>query len=575
MTSSSHADKAHNKTHTQAPAWRIRTIALTIALLYSAGSAAQTAPNAGQLQRELQPPPDFAPPKAAPSLHTEEPETAAPMGGDLSFVVKTIHISGDTTIPAETLHALVADMEGASHSLDQLSAAASRITAYYREQGYPVTRAYLPPQEITDGEVTIAVVEGRIGAHKLNNQSRLSDDRAGAYLDTVKPGEIIRAKQIDRGLLILNDTPGVGAARATLQPGASVGTSDLVVDVTPGAAYDGSVDLDNYGNRYVGEYRLSSALNINSPLHIGDVLSFNLLTSGNGLNYGRVAYQLPVGSDGLRVGAAYSDTVYQLGKEFEPLDAHGTATSASLFAAYPFIRSQQTNLNGIVSLEQKNLSDSVDSTQTTTDKRVKLGTIGLQGTLQDGLGGGGITGASLTVTMGDLDIQSASAQAIDAASAQTDGGYTRLAYNLSRLQRLSDTNSLSVAVSGQTASKNLDSSEKFSLGGALGVRAYPQGEAIGDEGYLVNAELRHNFGDALQVILFYDTGAIRINQTPFGAPAGNKVTLSGAGVGVNATVADFSVRASVAWRTGSEQPTSIPASAVQTPTVWVQVSKGF
>jgi hemolysin activation/secretion protein len=74
-----------------------------------------------------------------------------------------------------------------------------------------------------------------------------------------------------------------------------------------------------------------------------------LLTSGRNLSFARLAYQLPVGSDGLKVGAAYSDIHYKLGKEFETLQAHGTATSASVFAAYPFIRSQFRNLNGTVS----------------------------------------------------------------------------------------------------------------------------------------------------------------------------------------------------------------------------------
>jgi hemolysin activation/secretion protein len=97
----------------------------------------------------------------------------------------------------------------------------------------------------------------------------------------------------------------------------------------------------------------------------------------------------------------------------------------------------------------------------------------------------------------------------------------RLAYALSRLQRLTNADTLSLAVSGQVANKNLDSSEKFSLGGATGVRTYPQGEADGNEGYLASVELRHNLNDALQAILFYDTGAIRINQTPFGVVASN------------------------------------------------------
>ncbi len=556
---------------------RLTAVALLLAMLYSAGAAAQivpNAPNAGQLLRELQQQPDPMPPKGAPLLPTEERASPA-LASDLSFDVSHIRISGNVSVPTTVLHALVADLEGSKQTLRNLNAAVARITAYYREHGYPVTRAYLPAQEIKDGEVSIAVVEGRISAHQINNQSRLSDARAGAYLDAARSGEVIRADDVDRGLLLLNDTPGVGAARATLQPGASVGTSDLIVELTPGAAYSGSVDLDNFGNRYVGEYRLGGSLNINSPLKIGDVLSLNVLTSGSGLNYGRAAYQLPLGSQGVRVGAAYSLTHYQLGQEFERLDAHGRATSASLFASYPFIRSQLTNLNGTVSLEQKTLSDSVDATSTRTDKRVKLIAFGINGSRQDGLAGGGVNSFSLTVTLGELDIQSPSALLIDAASARSNGNYVKFGYSLHRLQRLTDSNYLALSLSGQQANSNLDSSEKFSLGGSSGVRAYPQGEGIGDEGYLASIEWRHNFSDMLQATLFYDTGAVRINRTPFGAAADNNRTLSGAGIGLNVNVSAVRVRASMAWRTSSERPTSIPDSATRTPTIWVQASLGF
>lgn len=549
--------------------------ALTLTLLHSVTSSAQTPPNAGQILRELQQQPELTAPKAGPSVEVEERALSTAVGDETSFDVKTILISGNTVIPTATLQSLVADLEGRSRTLKDLNTATARITAYYREQGYPVARAYLPAQEIKNGTVTIAIVEGRISAHQLKNQSRLSDERAAAYLDQVRDGETIRSDRIDRGLLLLNDTPGVSNARATLQPGASVGTSDLVVQLEQGAAYNGSVDFDNYGNRYVGEYRLSGTLNVNSPLKIGDVLTANVLTSGDGLNYGRVAYQLPVGSDGLRIGAAYFETRYELGKEFKSLNAHGTASSTSVFAAYPFIRSQLANLNGTLSWEQKKLSDSVDVTLTTTDKSAKLMMAGLYGTRQDAFGGGGINSMSLSAVFGELDIKSPSALIIDKASAKTNGSYARVSYNLARLQRLNDSNTLYVTVYGQEASKNLDSSEKFALGGATGVRAYPQGEGIGDEGVLATVELRHNFNAALQGTLFYDTGSVKINHTPFGPAASNTRVLAGAGIGLNALFSNVQIKASLAWRTSNEDPISIPQSAVHTPTLWVQASIGF
>jgi hypothetical protein len=107
-------------------------------------------------------------------------------------------------------------------------------------------------------------------------------------------------------------------------------------------------------------------------------------------------------------------------------------------------------------------------------------------------------------SMGNLSINSPTALAIDNASAQSNGSYTRFSYGANRLQRFTDSTFLALSMSGQTASKNLDSSEKFSLGGINGVRAYPQGEASGDEGYRGTVELRHNVIPNVQATVFYD-----------------------------------------------------------------------
>jgi hemolysin activation/secretion protein len=439
-----------------------------------------------------------------------------------------------------------------------------------------VARAYLPAQDITDGAITISVIEGRISSYRINNTSRLTDATANAYIGQIKGGDVIRSENIDRGLLLLQDTPGVSSSRATLQPGASVGTSELLIEVNPASPYNGSVVLDNYGSRYTGEYRVGANLTLASPLGRGDQLFFSALNSGPGLNFGRLAYQIPVGSDGLRVGAAYFDTRYKLGKEFASLLANGTARSTSIFAAYPFIRSQMRNLSGTISYEDKNLNDRVDSTATQTGKKIGVTSLGLSGNMQDALWGGGISSFDLSFVMGNLVIQSPTALTIDNASARTNGSYNRVGYSLNRLQRLSNSTLLAASFSGQFAGKNLDSSEKFSLGGLNGVRAQPQGEASGDEGFKGTVELRQAFTPNVQGTLFYDFGSItKINKSPFGAAASNSRNLSGVGIGLNASVDKISLRAALAWRTDGGLPTSLPASAVKTPTLLLQASLAF
>ena len=291
---------------TQIPFYRHR-MACAAALALCSFSLAQAqitpAPNAGQVLRELQTAP-AAPPTVAPALRAE-PSVDAASGSQVKAFIKSIVITGNKELSTSELAPLVSPLVGSEQTLAQLNAAARRITAYYRAQGFAVARALLPAQDITSGEVTIAVIEGRVSSSRVANTSRLPDALVTSYIGDVKPGDVIRSTQIDRGLLLLQDTPGIATSRATLQPGASVGTSELLIEVTPAQMLSGSATLDNYGSRYTGEYRLGGNFALASPLGRGDQLSFSALTAGPGLSFGRLAYQVPVGSDGLRAGAAY------------------------------------------------------------------------------------------------------------------------------------------------------------------------------------------------------------------------------------------------------------------------------
>ncbi len=551
--------------------------ALALALFGTgcAWAQAPAAPDAGQVLRELQQSPSLTPAPTAPLQRTGESTDST--RDDLAKVLVTaINITGNQEIPSAELMPLLASLVGTERTLAQLNAAARRVTAWYRAKGFAVARAYLPAQDITHGVVTFAVIEGRIAGYSVNNQARLSEERAQAHFSQIKSGDVIKSGQIDRGLLILQDTPGVASSRATLQPGASVGTSELLIDLQGAPAWNGSATLDNHGSRYTGEYRVGANLNLVSPLNIGDQLSVSALTSGGHLSFGRIAYQLPVGSDGLRLGAAYFDVHYKLGEEFEVLRAHGTASSGTVFASYPFVRSQLQSLYGTLSREDKRLDDRIDTLATQTSRKIDVTSLGLAGKLQDAIAGGGISVAELTVAVGKLRINSLTALAVDTASAQTNGGYTKVAYSASRLQRLANESLLFFSIAGQQASKNLDSSEKFSLGGPSGVRAYPTTDAGGDEGYKATLELRHSFTPSWQGMLFYDIGEVKVNKRPFGAPTNaNKRSLAGAGVGLNAKVGAVQFKASLAWRTQGGQPTSIPTAVVKSPTLWVQAVVAF
>lgn len=123
------------------------------------------------------------------------------------------------------------------------------------------------------------------------------------------------------------------------------------------------------------------------------------------------------------------------------------------------------------------------------------------------------------------------------------------------------------------ATKNLDSSEKFSLGGASGVRAYPTGEGTGDEGWLTQIELRYSMGSTIPYA-FYDHGAIRTSTFAPTNSTTNRRDLSGAGMGIRYQREQWSLDATVAWRARGGKAQSDP-SRDASPTAWVSLGYRF
>jgi hemolysin activation/secretion protein len=555
-----------------------RTRIFIVALLASSQTVlAQSPPSAGDQIQQIPPAP--MPEKAVPEIRIEPGSVpAVPAADNIRFPVRSLRITGQSLYSEAELAAITGFTPGAELTLSELRAMASKIADHYHNNGYFVAQAYLPAQDIKDGTVTIAVLEGRYGTVTLRNQTNLSDSLARDLLESLNSGDTIAIAPLENRLLLLSDIPGV-IVRSTLVPGAAVGSSDLLVDVTPGRRVTGSVEADNAGNRYTGEYRVGATVNINNPLGRGDVASLRVLTSGDGLKYGRASYQTRFGK--ATAGVAYTALEYRLGKEFASLQAHGTAQIASVYASYPLIRSRNTNLYALVDFDARKYQDKVDSTvpPTVTDKNARVGLASLYGNHRDGFGGGGVSSYSLTWSTGDLDIRTPGALAIDAATARSNGHYDKLGFNAARLQNVSERISLYGAINGQFASKNLDISEKIGLGGPYGVRAYPVGEGYGDEGYIVNLEARlrlPKFSERVpgqfHLIGFVDAGTVTFNKHPWAAGQNHR-TLSGAGIGLTwADYNNFAVSVYWAHKLGNAAAVSAPDSSSR---FWVQAVKYF
>ena len=522
--------------------------ALALAAVIAVSAQAQTVPpGAGDTLRDLRRTTPVAPREATAALQVP---ADADTGADPQqrFHVSAVRIEGNQLIATAQLQPLVDGLAGKDASLGELRAAARAITELYRANGFVVARAFVPAQRLDDGVVKVTVLEGSLHSSTVQNQSRVRQQTLDAIVAAqALDGKVIRNAPTDRTLLLLADLPGVGAVNGLLKPGEAVGTSDLMIPVQTGKDREGDVSADNYGNRYTGTYRLNGHVDLLSPLARGDRLSLRGSVTNQSLVYGRAAYDLPANDNGLRAGVAVSSSHYQLGKEFKSLDADGIANTLGAYALAPLQRGLVTNVWASAAVEQRWLSDHVGSSNTTTKKNATTGTVTLYGDVADSLGGGAYTTWSASAVGGNLDIRSPVARTTDQAGPRADGHYLKALGTATRLQAITADTSAYVAVSGQRASKNLDSSEKFVLGGIYGVRAYPQGEGAGDDGWLASVELRHALAGVAQASVFYDAGHTSYEHKTY-ATGSSGESLRGYGVGLAGVWRDFNAHAIVAWR---------------------------
>jgi len=486
---------------------------------------------------------------------------------EVRIQVEKAQVTGATLYPAEQLEALIHPQIRGAHTLSELNLAAERIAGLYRADGWALVQVFLPPQTVQDGVLEIRVLEGALSELRIDNTSRMRTQTLDRWLSSLQLSKPVNLDQVNRKLLLLSDLPGI-QVRSELTPGQAAGDTALRIKAQAEALLSGKLEIDNHGSSYLGQVRAGGKFNLNNPLGYGEQLNLQLLSSHTHLFLGNLSAQLPIGTNGLTLGTTLIRSQYQLGADFAQLDATGHIKSAGLFLNYPWIRSQAINLSSQISAETRSMQDVVGATDTRMDKRGQHFSLRFQLGVRDPYGGDNQAG--LRISTGHLSLDEAVARAIDDAGAQTAGTYRTLELDLQRAQYFSPRWSTAIHLRGQFASKNLDSFNQFTLGGPSGVRAYPSGEATGDQGWLAQLELRYAYSPSLTPSLFLDAGTIEINKNPF-LPGNNRRNLAGMGAGLRGSHQAFDWQAWLAWRLGGP-PLS---ERDKLPRLWVQGSWRF
>ena len=501
------------------------SFALAVAWLALGGEArSQALPGPiapGRVEQPLQPRPSVAPTGGAPSVPTIPSGGEMPAGAEsMHFVLRGVQVSGATIYPGTTFDDLYRNLVGKDVTVAQIYSVAQAITAHYRSDGYILSQAVLPAQQIANGMVQIRVVEGFVDKVVVKDETtgatnvdRSVLDRLAQKISGVRP---LTAKALERYMLLINDLPGV-AARSFLSPSASTpGGADLTVVINE-KKYDGYATFDNLGSRFVGPLEFSVAGNLDNALGIYERTGLRYVGTFefSELKYIEATHQEQIGSEGMRLDFTYFRSESQpnnvLGKINGLVDSLNN--SGLVVLTYPVIRSRAENLNLRARFEVDNIDVTTGHVETTKDRLRVLRLSGAYNKIDTALGAPGINLVTIELSQG-LPLFDASDKDKPSSNSRAPSTFTKITAEVQRQQSIAGNWSILLAAEGQLAFTDLLSEEKIGLGGPLYGRGYDPSQIIGDEGIAGKIELQYGrelgltwFKD-YQAYAFFDGGYV-------------------------------------------------------------------
>lgn len=476
----------------------------------------------------------------APVIPAEDAPQLSEEGGGASFVLSDVKVEGGTVFTAKELSSVYESRIGQKTTLGDVRAIANAISAYYRNAGYVLSRAIVPPQRVADGVVTIQVVEGYVDQVGFEGADAQNSDLLASYAAQVTQEKPITNATLERYLLLLDDLTGV-KARGVLSPSQNnVGASQLTVALDYDQM-DGEAFINNRGSRFLGPLQMGGMVGANSLLGLSERIQLRSIVSGNleELRYYEGSYQQPVGALGttLRGLVSYTDT--NPGASLEPLDIDGESLNVTLAARHPFLRSRRENLFGNLGFRYRN-SESILGLFSAElyDDHVRSIYGGVNYDTIDRWDG--INRIDTEISHG-LDMLDGNDSGDFLSRANGENVFTKMELQYSRLQPLSTNISAYLGLSGQYAFDPLLASEEFGIGSEPFGSAYDPAEITGDSGFAGRLELRYSDSlqdtwiDIWQVYGFYDGGKVYNRNVIAGEKSDESLTSAGVGARVSLT----------------------------------------
>ena len=407
-------------------------------------------------------------------------------------------------------------------ALAELDATAlqSAILVHCRELGYPLVDVLIPEQKISSGVVQVVVLEGRVGKIAVTNDGRhwfSSPLITNQFRHT--PGDKISSKKLQEDVGWLNRNPAFREVELQLKPGSGVDETDMMLIVKDRFPVSATVGYDDSGNKATGYRRLQAGTTWGNAFGLDHTLGYSYSADEDFsyLSAHSVTYLMPLPwRHTVSFSGAYSETTPDMEALGLPgFTSAGESYQASLRYTAPLpqwgIWKHEMSLGADFKRIDNNLLFG-GTTLAPTAAEVYQGVLAYNGQLPDRLG---VTSLNLQAVYSPGDVggkNTAAAFAGLRSGAAAEYGYARIV--IDRQTRLPWDLTLSTRGTVQRSEGRLLPTEQLGAGGLSTVRGYDEGMAYGDQGFLINTELRlpvwspSERAGSLQLLGFLDYGAV-------------------------------------------------------------------
>ncbi len=401
------------------------------------------------------------------------------------FFVRTIRLQGNTQIQSKELEPLLHSYENQKQTTSSLKKLTKAINWEYRQRGFITSFAFVAPQKIEDQTLVIQIVEGKVGEVLVEGNRYFRKRRILSY-SKLKKGEILHYDDLRQTLDRLNRNPD-RRVRSILKSGREPQTTDVLLNVQDHLPIHFGSSYDNQGSESSGEQRFGLSLRDNNLLGLDDDLSTGTVF---GKHFGVLftQYSVPLPSWDTKLVGGFSHSQVSPKKDLKDFGVNGTSETY-------FTRLEQRVLEGNAGFLAYSLGCQAgfefkeDRTKvlsgTFRRERLRILRFGPTLTLEDPWG---VTEIGNEFSFG-INAFGAGIHADESSSRQgVEPNFFVMQATLFRTQKMPADTHASLKTHFQLPTEKLSSSEELYLGGANTVRGYPEGDYLGDAGYLINLE---------------------------------------------------------------------------------------